>query len=60
MDNNGLETIGENLTGIIGAGGNTKISNNAAACLAESLIESIDAITDIALEDAITAVAEIH
>ena len=51
LDNLGLETLGENLTGLIGAGTNTGISNVSARCLAESLLESIEALTNIQIEN---------
>jgi hypothetical protein len=59
LDNLGLETLGENLTGLIGAGANTGISNTSARCIAESLIESIEALTNIQIENSQAAGDEI-
>lgn len=59
MQNGGLETGGANLSGLIGAGGFTPISNNSALCLAQQLIESVDALADQAIETATAGAAAV-
>ena len=55
LNNGGEGGEGENRDGSIGASSETTILNNRAVCLADSIIESIDAITNEALEAAAIA-----